>query len=236
MRQAFYLDTDAIFERACNLRGFELTGNLTFSELYKMETERNGGFKSGELEQATWESMQIPVPARHGFAVTHIEDGLVIVQDLEEINACDLTDPDDEHLKLPVEQFREWLYNWSKEPINRVMDTAEAAKLWGYEHPDSVKALCLQGKVKARKMTKGWIIDRNQPNPRQVAKKQHTFSFEDVQGTLTLSDDGYYEFVWGGIETTLKFRNTIERDAFLLDNQRIGKLIDQTAHAEATLD
>jgi len=52
-------------------------------------------------------------------------------------------------------------------PLDHIMGTEEAAKVWGYSNPDSVKHLCREGKVKAIQIGKTWILDKNQPNPRQ---------------------------------------------------------------------
>jgi hypothetical protein len=49
------------------------------------------------------------------------------------------------------------------------MDTAEAAKLWGV-HQDWVKIMCREGKVKCRKMTRGYILLKDQPNPVKKSK------------------------------------------------------------------
>jgi hypothetical protein len=167
MRQIFYIDTNKIFERACELRGFGDNGDLSWREWYNYETSRTR-MTSGEIEQAVWEVLEIPAPARHGFVVTMIDDSAVILTDLEENGNCDLLDADDSHLVLPVTQFREWLYNWSKEAVNRVMDTTEASAIWNYSSADVVKRLCREGKVKCRKLTNGtYILDRNQPSPKQ---------------------------------------------------------------------
>lgn len=166
MRQIFYMETEPIFKRACQLREFEDAGDLTWREFYNQRVSETH-FTSGELELAFAEKMGIAIPARSGFGITGIDADTVIVQDLEETGACDLNDPDDERMILPVTQFREWLYNWSKESVNRVMDTNEAAALWGYSSADAVKRLCREGKVKCKKLTNGtYILDRNQPNPR----------------------------------------------------------------------
>jgi len=166
MRQIFYLDTNRIFERACEMRGFGDCGDLSWREWYDFKSSQTG-FTDGELERATAELLDIPFPARNGFAVTGIDAQNVILQDLEECNTCDLSDPDDSNMIIPVTQFREWLYNWSKEAVNRVMDTNEAAALWGYSSADAVKRLCREGKVKCKKLTNGtYILDKNQPNPK----------------------------------------------------------------------
>jgi hypothetical protein len=92
---------------------------------------------------------------------------VVIITDLEEAGVCDLNDADDEHHILPVTQFREWLYKWNADPLNRVMGTDEAAAIWGLSQ-SWVKQLCLDGKVEARRIGKHWILKRNQPNPKQL--------------------------------------------------------------------
>ena len=168
MRQIFYINTEAIFQRACAIREFGDNGDISWREWYNYNTDRTR-MTSGELEQAIYEVLEIPAPARYGFSVNHIDNETVIIQDLEEANVCDLNDPDDAHLILPVTQFREWLYKWNSDPLNKVMDTQEAAAFWGYSSADSVKRLCREGKVKCRKLTNGtYIIDRNQPNPRMA--------------------------------------------------------------------
>lgn len=167
MRQIFYLPTEPIFERACALREFGDKGDISWREWYNWNSEQTG-MKAGELEQAVAEALEIPAPARSGFAVTGIDAETVIITDLEECGTCDLTDADDEYLILPVTQFREWLYKWNGDSLNRVMDTTEAAAIWSYSSADAVKRLCREGKVKCRKLTNGaYILDRNQPNPKQ---------------------------------------------------------------------
>jgi len=51
-------------------------------------------------------------------------------------------------------------------PLDEIMGTDEAGKLWGLS-ADHVKKLCADGTVKAVKIGKTWIIDRNQPNPKK---------------------------------------------------------------------
>jgi hypothetical protein len=179
MRQIIYIDTEQIYQRACELRGFDAKPNEEFYESgtsskyantwrawYKVNTERTG-FSSGELEQAVSEWLKIPVPAKQGFTVSFIDQDVVIITDLEEAGVCDLNDADDEHHILPVTQFREWLYKWNADPLNRVMGTDEAAAIWGLSQ-SWVKQLCLDGKVEARRIGKHWILKRNQPNPKQL--------------------------------------------------------------------
>lgn len=49
-------------------------------------------------------------------------------------------------------------------PLDNIMGAEEAAKIWGTS-PGYVKNMCLHGKLKAVKIGKTWILDRNQPNP-----------------------------------------------------------------------
>jgi hypothetical protein len=232
VRQIFYLDTESIYHRACELREFGDNGNITWRELYEWSADRSG-MTAGELEEAVAEALAIPSPAKHGFTIFSIDRQAVVLQDAEESGTCDLTDADDSHMILPVTQFREWLYKWNADPLNRVMDTAEAAAIWGYDQADSVKLLCKQGKVRARKLRRDWIVDRNQPNPRVIPQRKWRFTFEDVQGSLTLGDDGMYTFEWGGSETTLTL-TPAERDAFLKDEIRIGRVVNELAHGAGT--
>lgn len=168
MRQIYYWDTESIFKRACELRSFGDNGDISWREWYYYNQERTR-HSAGELEQAVAEKLNIPFPARNGFAVTGIDHETFIISDLEECGTCDLTDADDKHLVMPVTQFREWLYKWNAEPLNKVMDTTEAAAIWGYSSADAVKRLCREGKVKCQKLTNGtYIVERNQPNPKQV--------------------------------------------------------------------
>lgn len=51
-------------------------------------------------------------------------------------------------------------------PLNQIMGVDEAAKLWGLA-PGYIKNLCNKGKVDAVKIGKTWILDKNQPNPKQ---------------------------------------------------------------------
>jgi hypothetical protein len=55
----------------------------------------------------------------------------------------------------------------NEDVLSKIMGVKEAAELWGYANPDSVKRLCAEGKVKAKKVGKTWVIDRNQPNPKE---------------------------------------------------------------------
>jgi hypothetical protein len=173
------MDTEPIFKRACELRGFEKPDDYFYESgtsekmvnhwrgWYNVNVEQLG-WTEGELNIAVAEALEISAPAKSGFGVTGIDADTVILQDLEECNSCDLSDPSDAHMVLPVTQFREWLYKWNADPLNKVMDTTEAASIWGYSSADAVKRLCREGKVKCRKLTNGtYILDRNQRSPRQ---------------------------------------------------------------------
>lgn len=167
MRQWFYLDTEQIFKRACQLADYSDKGDLsTWREWWHYESKRRG-FSDGQLEQAVWEALEIPAPGRHGFVVTQIDHELVIITDAEEAGTCDLNDADDKNMVLPVEQFREWLYRWNGQVLNRIMGTHEAAAIWGLSQ-DWIKKLCQDGKVKARLIGKQWILDRNQKSPKMT--------------------------------------------------------------------
>lgn len=54
-------------------------------------------------------------------------------------------------------------------PLEHIMDVEEAASLWDLK-PSYVKDLCrlkLEKEGKAIKKGKTWILDKNQPNPKQ---------------------------------------------------------------------
>ena len=177
MRETFYFpSTEPIFERACQLRGFDPKPDDYFYESRQSERMTNtwaGWYNvntefsvtSGELELAFAEIMNIAYPARTGFAINGIDSESVIVTDLEENGNCDLNDPEDERMILPVTQFREWLYNLNKNAVERVMGTDEASTLWGLSQ-QRIKVLCEEGKLESRRIGKHWIINKNQPNPK----------------------------------------------------------------------
>ena len=56
------------------------------------------------------------------------------------------------------------------DPLDQIMGVEEASQLWGLT-PGHIKNLCNQGKIRARKIAKTWILNKNEPNPRQ--KKTH---------------------------------------------------------------
>lgn len=53
--------------------------------------------------------------------------------------------------------------------LENIIGVEEAAKLWGLS-PGYIKNLCAEGKIKAKKIGKTWIIDKNQVNPSQVKR------------------------------------------------------------------
>lgn len=50
--------------------------------------------------------------------------------------------------------------------LENIIGVNEAAKLWGLT-PGTVKNLCAQGKVIAKKVSGKWVIDKRQPNPKK---------------------------------------------------------------------
>lgn len=55
-------------------------------------------------------------------------------------------------------------------PLEHIMGTEEAAELWQLSQ-DHIKRLCREGKVKAVRIGKTWVIDKNQPNPKRKDEK-----------------------------------------------------------------
>lgn len=51
-------------------------------------------------------------------------------------------------------------------PLEQIMGADEAAKQWKLS-PSYIKDLCSHGKIKAIKIGKTWIIDKNQPSPKK---------------------------------------------------------------------
>lgn len=52
-------------------------------------------------------------------------------------------------------------------PLEHIMGVEEAAQLWDLK-PGYIKNLCNDGKLKAVKIGKTWILDKGQPNPKKV--------------------------------------------------------------------
>lgn len=50
--------------------------------------------------------------------------------------------------------------------IDRVMGTEEAAERWELSQ-DHIKRLCRDEKVIAKRIGKTWVLERDQPNPKQ---------------------------------------------------------------------
>jgi hypothetical protein len=51
-------------------------------------------------------------------------------------------------------------------PLIAIMGVEEAAKKWGYA-PGTIKNMCAEGKIQAKKIGKTWVISRCQPNPKK---------------------------------------------------------------------
>lgn len=51
--------------------------------------------------------------------------------------------------------------------LDKVIGVEEAAELWGLS-PNYIKNLCAQGKVKAKKVSGKWVIDKTQENPKKA--------------------------------------------------------------------
>lgn len=50
--------------------------------------------------------------------------------------------------------------------IDGVMGTEEASERWELSQ-DHIKRLCRDGKVIAKRIGKTWVLERDQPNPKQ---------------------------------------------------------------------
>jgi hypothetical protein len=55
------------------------------------------------------------------------------------------------------------------ESLENIMGVQEASESWGLA-PSYIKDLCANGKIKAKKIGKTWVIDKNQENPSQLKK------------------------------------------------------------------
>jgi excisionase family DNA binding protein len=51
--------------------------------------------------------------------------------------------------------------------LENIIGVEEAAKLWGLS-AGYIKNLCAEGKIKAKKIGKTWIIDKSQENPTKL--------------------------------------------------------------------
>lgn len=74
--------------------------------------------------------------------------------------------------ETPSETLRDLINQYLDDdfPLNQIMGADEASNLWGLS-PSYIKDLCAKGKVKARKIGKTWIINKNQPNPKKEEMK-----------------------------------------------------------------
>lgn len=57
-------------------------------------------------------------------------------------------------------------YHTQQNALNGIMGTEEAAERWGLSQ-DHIKRLCRDGKVKCIRIGKTWVLDKNQPSPKQ---------------------------------------------------------------------
>lgn len=106
--KTFQIDIERLHEIACTIREFGDPSELTWRELYEINTS-NGGFKDGELEKAAAQLLNIPQTATYGYSVHQIGADTVTLQDVEEAGNYDPTDPTDAHLTAPLEAYRAWL-------------------------------------------------------------------------------------------------------------------------------
>jgi hypothetical protein len=104
----FKLNKEELYRIACEIRGWEEWPGYSHEYQYTEQVNRSG-FSDGELEQAASLLLGIPEPATSGFVVREVTADGVLLLDLEDANACDITDPDDAHLVSSVVAFREWV-------------------------------------------------------------------------------------------------------------------------------
>lgn len=62
--------------------------------------------------------------------------------------------------------------------LERMIGVEEAAKIWGLS-PGYVKNLCAESKVKAKKIGKTWVIDKDQENPSKVREEEMKYGKGD---------------------------------------------------------
>ncbi|MGG2024174.1 helix-turn-helix domain-containing protein [Gottfriedia sp. S16(2024)] len=53
------------------------------------------------------------------------------------------------------------------EILDSIIGAQEASEIWGLA-PAYIKDLCAKGEIKAKKIGKTWVIDKNQENPRKL--------------------------------------------------------------------
>lgn len=61
--------------------------------------------------------------------------------------------------------------NKARNVLSKIMGVEQASLTWGLS-PDRIKHLCAEGKVKATKIGKTWIIDKDQDNPSTRKRKE----------------------------------------------------------------
>lgn len=64
----------------------------------------------------------------------------------------------------PSDRIRELVQT---SPLDQIMGVEEAAERWGYSSAGTIKNMCAESKLKAVKIGKTWVLDINQPNPKQ---------------------------------------------------------------------
>lgn len=77
--------------------------------------------------------------------------------------------------------------------LDQIMGVEEAGKLWGYS-PDHIKRLCRDGKIKAKKIGKTWVIDKNQPNPKEEKKMIEKHLNAAIEGMSSITEKGLKDF------------------------------------------
>lgn len=77
--------------------------------------------------------------------------------------------------------------------LDQIMGVEEAGKLWGYS-PDHIKRLCRDGKIKAKKIGKTWVIDKNQPNPKEEKKMIEKHLNAAIEGKSSITEKGLKDF------------------------------------------
>lgn len=55
------------------------------------------------------------------------------------------------------------------ETLDLIMGVQEASEIWGLA-PSYIKDLCAKGEIKAKKIGKTWVIDKNQENPSKLKR------------------------------------------------------------------
>lgn len=63
----------------------------------------------------------------------------------------------------PSDKLREMVQHG---PLGQIMGVEEAAEIWS-KAPGYIKNMCSRGELKCKKIGKTWILDKNQPYPKQ---------------------------------------------------------------------